>query len=269
MAVVALERALRYLMAVEYGRAYGREWLSRVTTPRQREKWAERREDEMRRRPAVTVPPLEGLEYSETYELIEIAKNHWEPLAAALGKQARTLPLLEHFERVRNTASHSRDLVVFERELMSGVAGEIRNKVTLHMTTEDPAGEFYPRIESVTDSFGTAITLANTIDEIAGCAEPYTILHPGDTVTFRCSGVDPHRRRLEWRLTSTRREFQRVVTEPEQTVELMWEVEEQDIVESMAAEVYLAVEGAPYHRANGFDHRAYIMYRVRPETVIS
>lgn len=267
MAVVALERALRYLMSAEYCRAYGDSWLDRVTTSEQREKWAGRRNDEIRRRPAVTIPPLAGLEYSETYELIEIAGAHWEPLATALGKQRRILPLLEHFERVRNTASHSRDLVTFERGLMSGIAGEIKNKVTIHMTTQDPAGEFYPRIESVVDGFGTSISLETPVTELSGSAMPYTVLHPGDTVTFRCAGSDPHGRRLEWTLKSTRREFQRLVADADSTVELTWHVEDQDIVESVAAEVYMSVEGADYHRANGFDHRAYIMYRVRPDAL--
>lgn len=267
MAVVALERALRYLMSAEYCRAYGESWLDRVTTSEQREKWAGRRDDEIRRRPGVTIPPLAGLEYSETYELIEIARVQWAPLATALGRQRRILPLLEHFERVRNTASHSRDLVTFERELLSGIAGEIKNKVTIHMTTQDPAGEFYPRIESVIDGFGTSISLQTPVTEIAGSASPYTVLHPGDTVTFRCAGSDPHGRRLEWTLKSTRREFQRLVADADSTVELTWHVEDHDIVESVAAEVYMSVEGADYHRANGFDHRAYIRYRVRPNAL--
>lgn len=258
---------MRHLMAVEYGRAYGQGWLQRVTSAEQQEKWEQKREDEQRRRPGVFVPPVAGLEYSETYELVEIAKVHWEPLADALGKQKRVLPLLETFERIRNAASHSRDLVVFEREMMSGIAGEIRNKVTLHMTAQDPAGDFYPRIEFVTDSFGTAITLSAKMHEIAGSAQPYTVLHPGDIVTFRRSAVDPHGRQIEWSLRSTRREFQRLVAESDETVELTGEVQEQDIVESVAAEIFMAVAGASYHRADGFDHRAYIMYRVRPNMV--
>ncbi|RRJ85584.1 hypothetical protein EG850_12750 [Gulosibacter macacae] len=267
MAVVALERALRHLMAVEYGRAYGKGWLQRVTSAEQREKWEQKREDEQRRRPGVFISPVVGLEYSETYELVEIAKAHWGPLADALGRQKRVLPLLETFERIRNTASHSRDLVVFEREMMSGIAGEIRNKVTLHMTTQDPAGDYYPRIEMVADSFGTAINLVAEMRELAGSAQPHTVLHPGDIVTFRCSGVDPLKRQIEWSLRSTRREFQRLVADSDEIVELTWEVQEQDIVESVAAEIFMAVAGASYHRANGFDHRAYIEYRVRPINV--
>jgi hypothetical protein len=132
------------------------------------------------------------------------------------------------------------------------------------MTAQDPVGEFYPRIDSVVDSFGTAITLANTVTELAGFAQPYTVLHPGEIVTFRCSGVDPRGRRLEWRLASIRREFYHVIAESGQTVELTWEVEDRDIVESVAAEIFLSAKEAAYHRADGFDHRAFIMYRVRP-----
>lgn len=194
-AVVAMERALRQLMAYEFSNEYGQEWLERVASEDQRAKWAERHDEEVRRRPAVLLGSEVGLEYSELYQLIEIAREYWKPLSKALGKQNSMMPLLDHFERLRNTASHSRELIVFERELMSGIAGEIRNKVTLHMTTEDPAGEFYPRIESVIDSFGTAIEPWE-VGEVAGSAQSHTILHPGDTVTIRGTATDPQDRRL-------------------------------------------------------------------------
>lgn len=264
-AVVALERALRQLMTYEYSKEYGQEWLNRVTSDEQRMKWAERHDAEVRRRPGVLLGTEIGLEYSELYQLLEIAGKHWAPLSAALGKQKSIMPLLEHFERVRNTASHSRDLVVFERELMSGIAGEIRNKVTLHMTTQDPAGDFYPRIESVIDSFGTAIDIWPEINEIAGSAQPFTVLHPGDTVTIRGTATDPQDRSLAWRMEiNHKRTVDERVEESGATVELQWLVTEEDIVETATLEIYMSVDGATYHRAHGFDHRAYILYRVRP-----
>lgn len=266
VSVTTLERALRQLMGRELRREYGPGWLARISTPEQRDVWQGRHDDEVTRRPGVVAVPAVGLEYSELYELIEIAGKHWGPLAKALGKKAKMLPLLEHFERVRNTASHSRDLMPFERDLMSGISGEIRNKVTLHMTTTDPDGDPYPRIESATDAFGNTIEIAPELTELAGgLSRPLALLHPGDAVKFTCTGVDPRGRDLDWWLTSpsTPGLPDPTAAPSGQPVELIWEVQDRDIIENNAVHIYMGVTGANYHRAHGFDHRVYFTYRVR------
>ncbi|MEV0949031.1 hypothetical protein [Promicromonospora sp. NPDC050249] len=265
VAVTTLERALRQLMRREFEQRYGPAWLDHVTTPEQREKWKGRYDQEVARRPGVVAVPSVGLEYSELYELIQIAERHWEPLSGALGKKAKVVTLLEHFERVRNSASHSRELMPFERDLMSGISGEIRNKVTLHMTSTAPDGDPYPRIESVVDSFGDSIDIVPQLSEIAGKSWRYVIVQPGDSVTFTCVGVDAQGRDLEWELRSTKSGgSDQAVSRSGEPVELTWRVQEADIVESNAINIQMSVKGATYHRANGFDHRVFFMYRVRP-----
>lgn len=212
--------------------------------------------------------PSVGLEYSELYELIAIAKDNWDKVAAALGKRAAILPLLEHFERIRNTASHSRELMPFERELMSGIAGEIRNKVTIHMSAQDPGGDYYPRMESAVDSFGAAITVRGEMGEIAGTvpdASPRMVLQVGDAVTFTCSGTDPKGRDLEWTLSRSGGGTQVVVVKPSgEPAEVVWHVEDGDVGESVDMSIYMSAAGARYRRWSWFDHRTHFMYVVRP-----
>lgn len=268
VAVTTLERALRQLLSRELRAGWGHGWLERVTTPQQRDRWQERYEQERARRPAVWGLPVVGLEYSELYELIAIADKHWDKVAAALGKRAAILPLLEHFERIRNTASHSRDLMPFERELMSGIAGEIRNKVTIHMSAQDPAGDYYPRMESAVDSFGAAIAIWDQMSEIAGTVpdtSPRIVLQVGDVVTFTCTGTDPKGRDLEWKLNRSGGGDQVVVVGASgDPVELVWRVEDIDVGESVAVSIYMSAAGGRYHRWNWYDHRTYFMYVVRP-----
>lgn len=268
VAVTTLERALRLLLRRTLQAAWGQGWLERVTTPAQREQWQGRHEQEQARRPGVLDLPPAGLEYSELYELIAIADKHWDKVAAALGKRAAILPLLEHFERIRNTASHSRELMPFERELMSGIAGEIRNKVTIHMSSQDPVGDYYPRMESAADSFGAAISMWNEMSEIAGTvpdASPRMVLQVGDVITFTCSGTDPKGRDLEWTLTRSTGGAQVVAVRPSgEQVELVWHVEDGDVGESVAVSIHMSAAGARYRRWSHFDHRTYFMYVVRP-----
>lgn len=265
VAVTTLERALRQLMDRVFEEEYGPAWLDRVTTTEQRTKWHGRYEQEVARRPGLVTVPLVGLEYSELYELIGIAKKHWEPLAPALGKQAKVVTLLEHFERVRNTASHSRDLMPFERDLMSGISGEIRNKVTLHMTSTAPDGDPYPRIESAVDSFGDAIEIRPKLQEIAGISERGLIVNPGDSITFTCTGIDARGRDLEWQLRSHGSDASDSAKAPSgHPVELTWDVQESEVSESAGVNIQMLATGARYHRAGSFDHRVIFTYRVRP-----
>lgn len=263
IAVTTLERALRQLMAREYQREYGTDWLERVSSPEQRDKWHERVHQEIKRRPGVLAVPSIGLEYAELHEIITIAKSHWSPIGAALGKQRTMIPLLEHFERIRNTAAHSRELLPFEVDLMSGIAGEIRNKVTLHMTTRDPDDDPYPRIESVVDSYGDAVTIRSVLGEIAGSSDRRTLLTPGDIVTFTCVGNDARGRDLEWWTESVGGALDRAVVPSGSPATLEWRVADADVAESLALHIYLAVANSRYHRAHSFDHRVYFKYRVR------
>ncbi|WP_426593822.1 hypothetical protein ACPPVS_18855 [Cellulomonas sp. McL0617] len=268
VAVTTLERTLRQLLSRELRLAWGAGWLERVTTVEQRAAWQGRYEQERTRRPGASAVAPVGLEYSELYELIAIASTHWDKVAAALGKRAKILPLLEHFERVRNTANHSRELMPSERELMSGIAGEMRNKVTIHVSSQDAAGDYYPRIESASDSFGSAITVWDEVGELAGTVAepaPRMILQVGDVVTFTCSGTDPKGRDLEWTLTrSTGGEAVIVLAASGDPVELQWHVEENDVGEAIAVSTHMSATGARFHRAHGFDYRTFFMYVVRP-----
>lgn len=269
VAVGVLERSLRALMTHEYTRAYGADWFTKVTTDKQREAVARAQGQEVPRRKGVAdVPPL-GLQYLDLLALIEIAREHWDPLREALGKRDSTLSLLWRFYDLRNPSQHSRDLVPFEHELMSGIAGQIQNQVTLHMSSQDTDGAYYPRITAASDSLGHEVRIEAVVGEIAGSYGSYpaeTILQPGDVLTFTVLGDDPQGRALKWTLHAgkTQRQVAEMVEPSGGPVQLQWIVNETDVGESSHAIVYMTADGAKYHRANGFDHRVNFHYRVRP-----
>lgn len=198
VALSTCETALRELTH-SYGTSYGDDWLERVSTPSQRKAWEGRASDEKQARvpKGVARVPNVGLAYANFYDLVRIAEKYWKPLSGALGKQKSVLPLLARFDNLRNTIGHSRPLLAFEQDLMSGIAGQIRNQVTLFMSDQDDAGEIYPRIESISDSFGRRIESSVVDGEIAGSVTTRdVIVRPGDVVTFTCVGVDPQGRDL-------------------------------------------------------------------------
>lgn len=247
-ALTTCERALRQLFGLAYSDAFGSEWLSHIASSEKLESWCERRDAERRSREKRGVLQVDdtALAYAEFYDLCAIAEKHWGPLGPALGKQSQTLPLLHRFNRLRNTVAHSRPLLSFEADLLSGIAGEIRNRVTVYMTKQDPAGDHYARIESVTDSFGRVAT-----GEGAGggniVMEPDVRVQVGDVITFDCEGHDPKGRALSWvaRVNGVLM-FQREGNR----VRGSWRVQEDHVGQRTSVSVKLASD-SPYRR-HGF-----------------
>nr|WP_090276832.1 hypothetical protein [Mycolicibacterium komanii]CRL70338.1 hypothetical protein CPGR_01948 [Mycolicibacterium komanii] len=262
------ENALRELIRHTFGEAWGVNWIERVTTPEQRSAWADRAAvDQAHTRKGVAqVPAQDHLDFSHFYELLGLADKHWDKLAAALGKKAITLALLKRFEDLRDRVAHGRTLLAFEQELMSGIAGQIRNQVTIYMSTQDPHGEYYPRIDSITDEFGHQILggpPASADGELLAGYQTKTVLKPGQVVRFRCRGTDPQDRNLVWRLTAGHGQREEITAASADEVVLTWTVNESDVRASIPAEIYLTSDGK-YHRCAGFDQRAFFMYSVAP-----
>lgn len=207
-ALTACETALRELMAHAYSHKWDGQWLDRIASQEKRATWAQRAEVESRARggKGVAVVPNQGLSYANFFDLVFIADKFWEPLAPALGKRADVLPLLNRLDSLRNAVGHSRPLLPFERDLISGIAGQIRNQVTIYMSSQDPVGELYPRIESVVDSLGTRLEEPADSYYLVGGGVWMTdlVLHPGQTINFECLGTDPQGRDLLWRISSNR-----------------------------------------------------------------
>lgn len=267
LALASCETALRELMASSYTQAYGVGWLNRVATEDRLAAWEARAQEERQARgpKGVLAVPNTGLSYANFYDLVAIAEKHWEPLAPALGKRASMLPLLKRLENLRNAVGHNRPLLQFERDLMAGIAGQIRNQVTIYMSARDEVGDIYPRIESIMDSFGRRVESSQVTGEIAGSVNTHdVVVHPGDIVTFECQGVDPQDRDVSWKLVRWGRSPGEVVGQSGHPVTLRWEFSDDDVTETFTLEIFMSAHNARYHRFGSFDHRAYFAYRVRP-----
>lgn len=259
-------------MAYVYHQRYGGAWLDRISSQEQRDTWADRAQAEraVRIPKGVAATPGPGLQYSNFFDLLNFAEKDWEPLADALGKKASTMPLLKRFDNLRNTVAHSRPLLPFEADLLSGIAGQIRNQVTLYMSQQDRAGDHYPRIEAISDSLGQRFD--GPIDpgyRDYGVVHPNNgpyILHPGEAVQFTCTGTDPQGRELEFELSSrlvggTKMTARSASGEP---VTLTWVVKESDVALVVRTHITLKAVGTNYHRIGKVDQRVTFPYRVDP-----
>lgn len=268
IALTTCENALRELMAYVYRERYGDNWLNKVATEKQRAQWVERAEAEMARtKRGVAVVDAPGLSYAQFFDLLAIADTYWEQLVPALDKKQVTYRLLERFEQLRNAVAHGRSLLVFEQELFSGIAGQIRNQVTHYMSKEDPAGEYYPRIEFFIDSLGNRIDGSGPVTgELLGHLITGKILRPGDRVGFTATGTDPQDRPLRWDLMSSQNglTLDSKVSQAGDPVQLEWVVDDGDVTETAVIELLMYAEDSKYKRFRHFDHRTYFSYVVRP-----
>jgi hypothetical protein len=263
-AVNTCENSLRDLIEHAFRAKLGTGWLEKISTEEQRASWAEKAELQDKRktrRGVVRVPPA-GLAYSYLYELLAFAQKNWEPLAEALGKKNEVMPLLDRFEQLRDLAAHGHALQVFEQEFLSGVAGLIRNKVTIYMSTLDPVGDVYPRLELVSDNFGNEARV--TLDSrLGGVCTTSLVVRIGQQVTFTCTGTDPQDRRLTWKIFSGGGQR---IAEAEaasgEVVQLTWTVAKNHVTEDQIIQVWLISSGE-FHRHSQFDHSVNFRYKVR------
>lgn len=246
-ALVTCENALRQLMEVIFAADFGQDWLSQVAPVEEIARWKGRREIERKKREtkgAWRVPDSE-LAYADFSHLRRLAERHWDHLLPALGELEETGALLKRFDDLRNTVAHSRDPLPFEADLLAGIAGEIRNRVTVYMSKQDAEGHYYPRIESAVASFGNSLSTTWAATRPGDVFTELT-LRPGQVVLFRCRGTDPQGRPLEWWLQQHAGVVQSRAEGPDVT--LTWAVGDDEVGRSIYACVRMQAKGAKYHR---------------------
>ncbi len=144
------EQALRDLLTATMYKQYGADWMDKVVKPALRQKWKKTREQEAKQRVGHTLSGVNDLSYAFLGDLIDIirARDHWKQFfEPVLGPYDEAFALLDILQTARRPIGHSRPLLPFEEDLISGIAGRIRNRVTIYLSDQDPDGNYYSRIE--------------------------------------------------------------------------------------------------------------------------
>lgn len=165
---------------------------------------------------------------------------------------------LSRLESFRNPTAHSRDLQPFEKSLVLGMTGEIRQLITMHRSSVGEDRLYYPVLESVSDNFG------NTGDGDADLVETHLRIDVGGEVTFSCRATDSQGRRLTWSADNFTNAFQhRVQCASGEVAELVWKVSEADVGEQCDVVISVTAEGR-FHRLQEWDAYLTFRYAVRP-----
>lgn len=217
----------------------------------------ERRVEEGKRRNGAVVDN-DLLAYTHLWDLKEVVLGRWPQFKPIFKDQTRFKVYIGRLEDFRNTPMHSRTLLPFERDLLSGIAGEFRNVLTLWRSERAPDMSWYPRIESITDSLGNPFVLNGLIVHFTAR------LQVGDVLTFRCIGWDPQDRVLTWTLYEQAAVGPQLDRQIGGEVTLTWSVQDKHVAESSIVVIQMASSGG-YHRFHfGVDAVVTAIYAVEP-----
>ena len=261
----ACETALRQLLSTVMADKYGPNWLTTLGEPRKVTRWQRSLTNEQTNRETngVVAVSADLLCYTDFSELVNLAKKHWEDLQDALGDKEITGALLDRAVQLRNPTAHSRDLLPFEEDLLAGIAGQIRNQVTLYMTDKDPNGNHYARIEEIVDGFGNRLDGAATLKSSNPGVVCEQRLNVGQTVTFTCRGSDAQGRPLRWRMVSAPGQGPAVEGVGDE-VRFSWIADMRHVGERARVLIYLEPE-SHFHRWEGrHDGLGLFYYKVNP-----
>lgn len=170
----------------------GSDWQDAKGAPN-KDELDKRRQEEAKRRDG-TVVSDDLLDYTETYHLTDIVEKNWESFKPVFDDKARTVAFFGVLKDVRNSIAHSRDLVPFERDLISGIAGQLRSQVALFRSMNNSSSRYYPLIEDVVDNFGHRGMKSGE----AGSYSPTLRLEVGDTLTFSGKAFNAKGKPVRW-----------------------------------------------------------------------
>jgi hypothetical protein len=264
-ALRSIETALRLLISDVLGETA---WLSSKGAP-DRARLEQRQLEEARRRDGASVS-VRLIDYTETYHLTALIEKNWDKFQPALQDKNRTLAFFGVVEDVRNSVAHSRNLVPFERDLISGIAGQIRNQISLFRNERTNSGRYYPLIESVRDGFGNEGGKDQDLEPLNRLAR----LEIGDVIKFEGTAFSARGKGIKWQIVpnTSPSYYSSYATATDvaegDSVDFEYVVTEDNVGETFALQVRIATD-SKYHRyttgnITPFDDSRAFLYAVNP-----
>ncbi len=149
-ALATAETALRSIVRHLLGDAW-----QELLRPNQLDKAQDRRRKEPAQRPgALETDDL--LSYVDTPDLTGLVMGQWSTFAPVFQSDTRTQAAFDTLNVYRRRVAHNRPLLTFERDLLSGISGLVRNQVAIFMQKQQPVPSFYAQIATAVDQEGRA-----------------------------------------------------------------------------------------------------------------
>ena len=190
------ENALRYFIAFILDKQFGAEWPSKCGVSDDRlSKWKDLQEEE-RKRQVSGATDERLIYYADFYDLKTILKKHWQYFSSALGDRKTTEVYLTELEKLRNSDAHRRELLQHQKDLILGISGDLRTKISRYLSKQENSDSYYPRIEFAADNLDNSWKLGENAWVKTGKK-----LRQGDLLEFVVAVFDPLGEKLEYQCT--------------------------------------------------------------------
>ena len=187
-----LENFLRDNIMYILKNKYKDEWEEHLGVTQDRlDEWNKRYMEE-RRRLKGQVIENRLIYYSDFYDLKTIISHNWDLFKECFDKKSIMEYQLTQLESFRNPNAHNRDLLDYQKHLLIGYSGEIKNGIMKFRGDLDMISTFFPEFESL-----------NINGEVCKYGHLKTIFRIGDTIEITIYVSSPNTCKLYYALCNS------------------------------------------------------------------
>lgn len=195
--IIDLENTLRRLIIKILGED---DYTDYSISDKKRDQWLKKREEQRKKNKGIL---LESrlLFYSEFHDLLTIISNtkNWGLFKPIFQDKKKFEVYFNQILNFRNQLAHGRILTNSQRNLKSGIVGEIKNQITIFHNKNEMKEDFFIEITQVTDNLG------NFWDD--NNRTPCPVLKVGSIYEINIEANDPKDREIEYSISSLRGEI--------------------------------------------------------------
>lgn len=248
-----VENSLRDFIAVILQEKFGQDWLSKSwITPDKIEKWQEKKIiEEKKFNTSITIEER-LIYYADFYDLKTIIEKNWTEFEKVFGNKKKFLVYLDIIWDLRNPEAHRRELFSHQKNLIVGIAWEIRNMIVIYRSKNETGDDYFPRIECIRENPYGRIWTPWILRP-----ENNQIVRVGDVVEFVITASDPK----NWIIKYWIGQFREIIWSEENT--LTYKFTEKDI---WNFEITVVIKSdREHHVYTYYDAWEFISYMVLPK----
>ncbi len=245
------ENALRDFMALTLEKMHGDRWIDFCqASPEKIAVWEQLKlEDEERHQATTSDEHL--INYVDIGDLKTILLANWDgEFTDTFGDYKLIESYLNIINRYRNPDIHRRPLLTFQKHLILGISGEIRNMIAVYRSYSELDREGFPRIESIRDNLGNIWVPGKPSHLKTGMT-----VHVGDMIEFVVTAIDPLEEDLMYSIKDKGWNIGNVLT----TV-----IEPRQVGLNTAINIFIRSDRKFHAFPNGYDDRVVFNYQVLP-----
>lgn len=194
VALKSVENSIRDLISFVLESKHGSNWIEILkVSPERIDNWKSRMETERKRLKGRALD-ARLLYYSDFYDLKEIITKHWDLFKDVFEDKKRIEVFLGELEKLRDPNAHRRELYEYQKSLVIGISGEIRMSIMKYRGKKMDVNDYFPKIESVRDSYGTNVSNPCYAQMIIN-NNPFKV---GDSVEITAFSTDPQGDKLQF-----------------------------------------------------------------------